>query len=111
MFTTVTVTRSAAGGYVSGRWSAGATSTFDVTASIQPVKLRHDELQHLPEGDRNRSAIRVYTATELHSESEAGGTLADFVTWDGEQWEIFKVDIWTLGITHYKALALRVLRT
>ena len=111
MFTTATVTRAAAGSYVDGRWVAGSNSQFSITGSIQPAKMKHEELLHLPEGDRNRSAIRVYTATELRAANETNQTLADFVTWDGEQWEVVKVDVWTLGICHYKAMALRVRRT
>ena len=111
MFVSVAVTRSAAGSYVNGRWVAGSTTALSVTASVQPVKLKHDELLHLPAGDRNRAAIRVYTPSELRSANETDGTPADFVTWDGEQWEVVKVDAWTLGIAHYKAIALRVSRS
>lgn len=111
MFTAVSVTRSGAGSYVDGRWVAGSTSQFSITASMQPVKLKHNELLHLPEGDRNRSAVRVYTATELRAANEDNGTISDFVTWEGEQWEVVKVDVWSLGIAHYKAIALRVSRT
>lgn len=110
VFATVTVTRSGAGSYINGRWAAGVASQFSISASIQPAKMKHEELLHLPEGDRNRSALRVYTPTELRSANEADGTPADFIAWDGEQWEVVKVDVWTLGIAHCKALALRVRR-
>lgn len=110
MFVTIPVTRSAAGSYTSGRWAAGSTTALSITASVQPVKLKHEELLHLPAGDRNRSAIRVYTPAELRSVNEADGTPADLVTWDGEHWEVVKVDIWSLGVSHYKAIALRVSR-
>lgn len=109
--TPITVTRSAIGTYVDGRWVAGATSSVSITGSVQPAKMRHEELLRLPEGDRNRSAIRVYSKSELLSNDESTGQVADVVAWQGEQYEVQKVDVWAEGIAHYKALCLRVART
>jgi hypothetical protein len=110
MFTSVTVTRAAAGSYVDGRWVAGSTSTLTVTASAQPHRARPDELLHLPEADRTRESLRLYTETELQTADEETQTPADLVTWDGEQWEVVRVESWPLGLAHYKAIALRVAR-
>lgn len=110
MFTSVTITRSVAGSYTDGRWVAGSTSELTITASIQQQRPRPDELLHLPEGDRTREAVRIYTDTALQTANEDTGIVADFLTWDGEQWEVVRVETWTLGICHFKALALRVSR-
>lgn len=110
MFGSATITRSAAGSYSAGRWVAGGTSAITITASIQQYRPRPDELQHLSEGDRAREAVRIYTSTQLKTANETDGTLADFLTRNGEQWEVVSVESWGHGIQHYKAIALRVAR-
>lgn len=110
MFTSATITRSAAGSYVDGRFVDGATEEISIVASIQQDRPRPDELLHLPESDRTREAVRIYTNTALRTANETNGTIADYLTWDGEQWEVVKVESWVLGIVHYKAIALRVSR-
>ena len=110
MFQSVDVTRYAAGSYVSGRWVEGATSVLSITASVQPDRARPDELLHLPEADRAREAIRLYTTATLRTSDESAGIQADEVVWEGEQWEVHKVESWPLNMTHQKVLALRVAR-
>jgi len=110
MFATVTITRRAAGSYVDGRWAGGASSSLSIVASVQPDRPRPDELLHLPEGDRAREGLRLYTATEVRTANETNNTPADMVTWAGEQWEVVKVEKWPASIAHYKALCLRVSR-
>jgi hypothetical protein len=108
MFQSVAVTRPTAGSYVSGRWVPGSTGAVTVIASVQPDRARPDELLHLPEGDRAREGIRLYTDTHLYTSDEASGTPADLVEWQGEQWEVVRVESWPLHIGHYKVLALRI---
>lgn len=80
---------------------------FTITASIQP--LRPDEVvDEQLGGERNRHSIRIYTATELHTVRTDGSQLkADRIIYNGEEFEIVQVDLWTLnkrGLQHYKAI-------
>ncbi len=108
MFTDVTLTIYAAGSYSSGRWSAGASSTSTITASVQPAGPR--DLLHLPEGDRTKAAVKIYTDAEISEGNEASGMPPDQITWNGAQWEVQKVWRHALGLGHHKGMALRVER-
>ncbi len=106
MFQDVTLRQFAAGTYTAGRWVPGASTDSTIVASVQPAKPA--ELQHLPEGDRTRGAVKFYTESTLQAGDESQGLQPDEITWDGEQWEVLHVWPWVPGITHHKGLALRV---
>ena len=108
MFTDVTLTSWAAGSYVNRRWVAGASSTSTISASVQPAGPR--DLMHLPEGDRTKGAVKIYTDSELSEGDESQGFDPDQITWNGEQWEVQQVWRNALGIGHHKAMAVRVER-
>ena len=108
MFTDVTLTSYAAGSYASGRWSAGASSTSTISASVQPAGPR--DLMHLPEGDRTKGAVKLYTDSELSEGNESTGLQPDQIMWNGEQWEVQKVWRNALGLGHHKGMAIRVER-
>lgn len=97
-----TVTRST-GSYIQGRWVEGNAEAFDITASIQPATPT--ELQRLPEGDRTKAIVAIWTATELRT-AVAGGR-ADRVAYGGATYEVQAVEAWDFG-GYWKALASRV---
>lgn len=111
--TTVTVTRPASGGsYVAGKWVPAPTSTtFNVVASIQPMKPFETSL--LPEGYRNREAVRVYTATQVKVGTHSGSTLTrgDTFPWNQGTYEVFSVETYNgpggfvADLPHFKAIA------
>lgn len=93
---TYTVTRQApATTDGNGRMVAGATSTFTVTGSLQPMSGR--ELRTLPEA-RQADEMRVlYTTTELRT-----GAAPDLVAAEGSTWEVYRVARWdAFGSVHY----------
>jgi len=108
MFTGMTALRSAAGVYTSGKWVPGAESTIDLVGSAQPATP--NELLQLPEGDRTRATIAVWTNTALYTANEGTATPPDRIVWAGEQWEVQKVNQWDLGLAHCHVLATRVER-
>lgn len=95
-----TVTRPS-GSYVAGRWVEGAATILEITASIQPATPK--ELQRLPEGDRTRDVIAIWTTTELRV---GEGAQADRVSYGGATYEVQAVERWDLG-AYWKALAAR----
>ena len=61
----ITVTRTAEGSYVNGRYIPGASQAETAEGNIQP--LTGEELQQLSEGDRERHVLKIYTAYALEN--------------------------------------------
>lgn len=102
---TYTVTRSAAGAYgTDGRFVAGSTSTFSITASVQPLDGR--DLLRLPEGLRTSEVLKIYTKTRLFV--QGAGQDPDSVAIDGVPHQIEMVETWGPAGNFYKAYARAV---
>ena len=105
-----TVTRSNGGGYVLGKWTLLPTTNIYITANIQPNPT-FNQMRTLPEGDRTKQAIAIYSKQELFmaEEGTANPKKADIVDWDGKKWEV-KVSItYKMGIlNHCEAVAVRL---
>lgn len=90
-----------------GNWVEGSETNLTLYMSIQP--LRVDEMDALPEGRRNSRAVKIYSGDELYPAEQTAGQNADFVTWQGKQWEVIGCDPYQMGvISHYKSLAVEV---
>lgn len=84
-----------------GRADTAASSTFSVTASVQPMSGR--ELQRLPEGLRVAERRNFFTTTALQVTAAP-----DVVSIDGEDWEVESVQAWgTLG-AYFLAVVAKV---
>jgi hypothetical protein len=96
----ITVMRTSQGEYVAGRYVPGDSQTFEAFGNIQP--LNGKELLQLPEGDRDRQAVKIYTAFALENN--------DTVTRaDGINYEVQAVEDWTaFHQPHYKARLMRI---
>lgn len=107
---TYTVRRRDPGSYVNGNWTpAGTYTEFQIIASIQPINGR--ELQMMPEGQRTREMVRIYTKSGLRPTIEQQNVKGDLVSYKGRQWEVQKVEEWEFswdGLAHFKAIALLV---
>ena len=106
---TYTVTRTGGGTYSSGVYTAGSTSTFDITASVQPVSGR--DLQVLPEGQHGNEVRVIYTTTELRTRNPTNA--GDKISIGSEDWEVFRFERWeafglNLSGDHYRAFASRL---
>jgi len=98
---TYTVTRQSVSAYGSdGRLDAPSTTTFSITACVQPVTGR--ELQRLPEGLQNQEVLAVWSPVEL--KTQGPGQDPDLVSIDGDSYEVHKLERWnTLG-AYWRAL-------
>ena len=92
-----TVQRQAAGSYstTTGRWVDGVISEIEVMASIQPVPGHM--LKALPEGRVAKDMIRIFTTTQLQTESAESSVKADIFVKDGVNYMI----IYTKDYTGY----------
>ena len=104
----ITITRKAAGTYVSGVYIPGVTSSINAIASIQP--LNGKELQALPELQHAKEVYKIYTSTELLTVNDALGTRADIVSFGGKTFEVQKVEPWQYDFTFFKAIITRVVQ-
>ena len=100
-----TVTREGTETITLGVVTPGATSTFPIVASIQPVS--GSDLQLLPEGEHAKESRVLYTATQLIARSET--VAGDSVAIDSEAWRVVRVDgPWIhRGETHYRVFVVR----
>lgn len=106
-----TVTRTAEGVRVNGRYIPGAVTTLTIGAGIEQMTGR--ALQDLPEGQRGDEAIKIFTAAPLLTRRP--GFEPDKITYrppgyeaDGEPWTVTQVAVCEgFGETHYEATACR----
>lgn len=103
---TYTVTRRAGGAHATGRYTAGASSTFPIVAVVQPYQGGRKMLP-LPEGVRAEETKLLHTATELRTRDNNGE--ADSVVILGDTYVVFAVEgPFTLGAsTHFEVYAAR----
>ncbi len=102
----VVVDRTVAGAYVDGNYVEGASSSFTVTASVQPMSQREQLI--LPEGVRERKSIILFTTVELKVVDEETGTSADVVNYLGEKYEVFQTPNYRMGVLdHFRIVALK----
>jgi len=105
------VTRPAQGQFVDGDWIPGdpaGQDQFTITASVQPLAFSETVL--IPDGQRNRDAVKVYTVTELHEARPSEQQKGDLLYIGPDVYEVFKVAAYPLPpapLSHYKVIALK----
>ena len=84
-----------------------AEQTTSIVANVQPAKY-HD-LLILPESDRTKKAIRIFSYTELRTMREgSGGWEADEVLWDSDRYIVMRAKRYQMGVQdHYDCIAVR----
>lgn len=102
-----TITRQNPGSRVNGRWVDPEPTVFEMKVAVQPANPK--ELVHLPEGDRLRGSIKIYSEAELRTANPRTKTRADVVTYRGEDYEVKSTDLYAgFGLSAYKAIAVRL---
>ena len=107
----VLVTRPSPGSYVGGKWVDGPSpAQFTATMSIQPFSLR--EMLILPESERSRMYVKVYSDTPVRPLDEATATKGDRFPYDNRTMEVQKNGTWDIPkVTlqpHFKAIAAAI---
>lgn len=95
---------------VRGRVIDGEESLVEIVCNVQPV-LKSSDTFLIPEGDRSKACLKVYTRGDcLLSLKEGGnGYDADRFYWQGDLYEVMKVINYDMGVlNHYKAICMRV---
>lgn len=104
---TISIKRYPAETLVKGRPVAGQPDELEIEANVQPFKFHH--LMYLPESDRTKEWINVYSAQEIRTAQEGdGGYQADEISWDGKTFIVRNVRHYQMGVLdHYHAQAVR----
>jgi hypothetical protein len=102
---TITITTGAKSGGSydgKGRWAAGAVDEpIPIEANVQPLNGR--EILQLPESDRTRQTLKIYSDEALPANSIVTRSF------DGLKYEVLKRDHWIFqNIPHYKAFVALV---
>ena len=101
----IVITRRAAGTFTNGLYVAGTTSTVYAQANIQPASIR--DLETLPEGQRNKETIAIYSKVELYPAVE-NSIQGDLVTHSSKTYEVKQVRDWLETAGVFKSLAVKV---
>lgn len=104
----ILVTSSSGGSYVRGVYVKGTPTSRTIKANVQPV-LKSTDTLILPESDRSKEIIKIYTTEKLKSRKEGSApNEGDLVSYDGKTFEVMKVIEYKMGIlNHTKAIAVR----
>lgn len=110
----ITLKRRVQGSYVNGEWVEGTTTDVVIQANVQP--LRDHELMQLPESERSKEWLKIYSADEIRSQVEGtGGWDADEFQFDSMEdgklytFKVMKVRRYKMGIlNHHRGLAARI---
>ncbi|MCP4481414.1 MAG: hypothetical protein GY817_01110 [bacterium] len=102
------IRHSSDGGYDgNGRYVKGSFSETNIEGSIQPMKER--ELLNLPEAQRTRGTIKIYTDVELKVVDTENNLQADRIEYNNFFYEVQEVNDYTsFNIPHYKSIAVKV---
>ena len=91
-----------------GKYIEPTPTTINIQATVQP--MTPNQVLQMPEGDRTQSWCKGYTDVLVRTKREGvDGYKADTFVWNGDTYEIRKVDVWDVGVVdHYKFYAIRV---
>lgn len=102
----ITILRALPGAWVNGRWVAGSVVSVEIEANVQP--MRGHELVVLPESDRTKESIKVYSVETLKTLEEVSQEEADVVVWEGKKFRATKTMTYKMGVLdHTKTICVR----
>lgn len=93
-----------------GKKTVDKFETFEVMASVQPFQPREIVEEDIG-SERMSDAIKIYSDKPLRAIDEKNRLNADLVDYDGEVYEVRKVDKWQknmMNLNHFKAIAFKV---
>lgn len=102
----LTLSRYALGSFSTGDYVKASPTTVVVQANVQPMKDR--EILQMPEADRTKIWLKVYSASEIRSNKE-GAYDADRFEWQGDTFQVERVQNYSMGIlNHWRATACKI---
>jgi hypothetical protein len=104
----IEVNRSSGGTRIKGVYKPNLPTAITMQANIQPI-LKSTDTMLMPEGDRSKEMVKVYTTEALIQRTEGvSPTQGDTFVFDGKTWEVMRVVGYKMGVlNHYKAICVR----
>jgi hypothetical protein len=104
----IKVKRRSAGAYTNGEWVEGTENSWTIDVNVQPATPQ--QLLNLPEAQRTKSAIEVFTEELLKTADVSDKTSADRIEYNGRTYEVHKVTDWSAHthLAHYEILAVEI---
>jgi len=93
-----------------GKKAPDQVETLEIMASVQPFQPREIVEEEIG-SERASDAIKIYSDIQLKIIDENKRMNADLVEYDGEMYEVRKVDKWQknmMNLNHFKAIAFKV---
>lgn len=87
------VERTAVGSYVDGIYSPGSVSTFK--SLISPQQPTPDQLQILPEGERDKDIVMFISKRKLRTTDDKNNLIADIVLFNDSRYKIVSLANWS----------------
>ena len=104
---TIEVERQRPVAYVQGNAVQPAPTIFTVErVNVQPATPR--DLLRLPENDRSRETIIIFTAERLEVSSTKTGRRGDVVRWSDRRYEVTRREDWAPQSGHFRCWAQKV---
>lgn len=105
----VKVIRQLPGELVRGRW-VDSSEEIEIDANVQPMK--GFELMSLPEADRTKESIKVYSVERLRTVEEVDQTHADIIVWEGKRYRAIRTMTYSMSVLdHTKTICYRLPET
>lgn len=86
---TVQVRRTGKGLWVDGVYTPGEEEVLSFKGIVTQASSR--DMEQVPEGDRQKGAIRILSTVPLYITGEAGSNLSDIVVYRGERYKVQSV--------------------
>ena len=103
---TITIRHYSAGVYTNGVYVPGGIASSVITqASVQPVT--GEDLQQLPELERTKEVLKIYTAAEVYLADQRTGAPSDLLEIRGKVYKAYHVEPWNYDFVFYKVFCVR----
>lgn len=103
----LTIFRRKQGYWDKGRWVEGKATEVELEAHVQP--LRYTQFQHLPEADRTKQWLTLFSSEPISMAKEGeGGWDSDEFYYEGDRYRVIRVRHYQMGVLdHWEAEAVR----
>ena len=103
----ISVRRFGGGAYdSSGRWSGSTSFDTPTDAVVNPSTPK--ETERLPENERTKEAITVFTRNPLLTSDVSDQGKADHVTWNGRTYQVMLTADWSAQAQYARSVCTRI---
>lgn len=100
------IERFAGGTWADGRWVGEQPELVALTANVQPAGGR--QKLALPEGDRTKDAITVWSTSSLQPVLRSEGKPGDIVLWNNRRYEAVNLNDWSANGNYWEVTCVGV---